>query len=108
MKNIVSLEGKTIIVTGGAQGIGRALVELSVELGAKVVAVDKNAEGLASLDKSRGDIMTLQGDIAEPAFAAEAATRCPRQSPTSVSSRSRPSACSTPAGFVGMASPILN
>jgi 3-oxoacyl-[acyl-carrier protein] reductase len=75
VKNIVSLEGKTIIVTGGAQGIGRALVELSVELGAKVVAVDKNAEGLASLDKSRGDIMTLQGDIAEPAFAAEAVER---------------------------------
>jgi 3-oxoacyl-[acyl-carrier protein] reductase len=75
VKNIVSLEGKTIIVTGGAQGIGRALVELSVELGARVVAVDKNAEGLASLDKSRGDIMTLQGDIAEPAFAAEAVER---------------------------------
>jgi NAD(P)-dependent dehydrogenase (short-subunit alcohol dehydrogenase family) len=75
VKNIVSLEGKTIIVTGGAQGIGRALVEFSVELGARVVAVDKNAEGLASLDKSRGDIMTLQGDIAEPAFAAEAVER---------------------------------
>ena len=72
MKNIVSLEGKTIVVTGGAQGIGRALVELSVELGARVVAVDKNAEGLASLDKSRGDIMTLQGDVSEPAFAADA------------------------------------
>lgn len=50
MKNIVSLEGKTIIVTRGAQGIGRALVELSVELGAREVTVDKNAEGLASLE----------------------------------------------------------
>lgn len=71
MKNIMTLEGKIIVVTGAAQGIGRALVELAVELGARAVAVDLNAEGLASL-ASNTHVLTIQGDISDSAFTEQA------------------------------------
>ena len=39
-------EGKNVIVTGGAQGIGRAIVEAFLDEGARVFAADILAEGL--------------------------------------------------------------
>ena len=43
---IVSLQGRTIVVTGAGQGIGKGIVELAIELGANVVAVDLNGQTL--------------------------------------------------------------
>ena len=43
----ISLSGRAI-VTGAATGLGRATAELLADAGAEVVAVDRNAEGLAS------------------------------------------------------------
>ena len=48
-KNMVSLQGRTIVVTGAAQGIGKATAELAIELGANVVAVDLNGEALGAV-----------------------------------------------------------
>ena len=45
----MSLEGKNIVVTGAAQGIGRALSEMVIELGGNVVAVDMNEAALNEL-----------------------------------------------------------
>jgi NAD(P)-dependent dehydrogenase (short-subunit alcohol dehydrogenase family) len=42
-------EGKRVIVTGAARGIGRAIVEAFLREGADVYAVDRNADGLERL-----------------------------------------------------------
>lgn len=46
MKNPFSLEGKTILITGAASGIGRATAVQCSEMGAKLVLVDLNEQGL--------------------------------------------------------------
>lgn len=46
MKNPFSLEGKTILVTGAASGIGRATAIQCADMGAKVILVDLNEQGL--------------------------------------------------------------
>jgi NAD(P)-dependent dehydrogenase (short-subunit alcohol dehydrogenase family) len=42
MQDVMSLEGKTIVVTGAAQGIRQAIASLAIGLGARVVGVDLN------------------------------------------------------------------
>ena len=71
MDSIVSLEGRTIFVTGAGQGIGKGAVELAIELGANVVGVDLNGESLeaalAPLPPER--VLAVQGSVADPAVA---------------------------------------
>ena len=71
-KNMVSLQGRTIVVTGAAQGIGKATTELAIELGANVVAVDLNGEALgpalAALPAER--VMKVVGSVTDAALAA--------------------------------------
>jgi NAD(P)-dependent dehydrogenase (short-subunit alcohol dehydrogenase family) len=56
------------LVTGAAEGIGRACVDEFVAAGWKVVAVDVDEEGLGLLDEQHGDaVTTLHGDVAERA-----------------------------------------
>ena len=45
-RNPFSLEGKTVLVTGAASGIGRATAIQCAEMGAKVILVDLNEKGL--------------------------------------------------------------
>ena len=56
MDNPFSLKGKTILITGAASGIGKATSIESSKLGARIVAVDMNSEGLEML------IPQLEGD----------------------------------------------
>ena len=71
MNPIVSLQDRTIVVTGAGQGIGQGIVELAIELGANVVAVDLNGETLqavlAPLPQQR--VLAVQGSVADPAVA---------------------------------------
>ena len=47
---MANLEGKIVLLTAAAQGIGRASVEAFVRAGARVIATDINAAKLAELD----------------------------------------------------------
>jgi len=72
-KNMVSLQGRTIVVTGAAQGIGKATAELAIELGANIVGVDLNGEALgavlASLPAER--VMKVIGSVTDAELAAK-------------------------------------
>ena len=74
MQQLVSMEGKCVVVTGAAQGIGKALTELVIEQGGAVVAVDRNADQLkttaSALPADR--VLPLVGSVTDEDFAAEA------------------------------------
>jgi len=63
------LEGKVAIVTGAASGIGRASAILFAREGARVVAVDRNADGLAAtadaIAKAGGNAEIVAADVSE-------------------------------------------
>src|SRR3546814_11805717 len=63
---MADLSGKTIIVTGGGSGIGRATVELLVASGANVAVADSNDEaGEAVVAASGGKAAYFRCDIAQ-------------------------------------------
>lgn len=51
---MANLNGKIVLITAAAQGIGRASVEAFVRAGARVIATDINAAKLAELDGVAG------------------------------------------------------
>jgi NAD(P)-dependent dehydrogenase (short-subunit alcohol dehydrogenase family) len=66
------LKDKVAVVTGAGSGIGRAITELYLKEGAKVVAADIDAGRLDTLanDVQAGDhLLTLTGNIADKAHA---------------------------------------
>ena len=48
------LDGQVALVTGGASGLGRAVVERFIAEGARVGVLDLSAERLAQLEKTFG------------------------------------------------------
>ncbi|MBU2320184.1 MAG: SDR family NAD(P)-dependent oxidoreductase, partial [Gammaproteobacteria bacterium] len=59
------MQSKVVLITGGADGIGRGVVEYMFEQGANVAVMDINADKLAALrSEISEDIFTLQGDVA--------------------------------------------
>jgi 3-oxoacyl-[acyl-carrier protein] reductase/pyridoxal 4-dehydrogenase len=58
----MKLENRVAIVTGGAQGIGRAIAEKLHDEGAAVAVVDLNADGAGEV-ASRLDGLAIQADI---------------------------------------------
>src|SRR5690348_12402592 len=58
------LDDQVVLITGGASGLGRAIVERFLEEGAFVVAVDRNAERLADLSAAQSDrLEVVPGDV---------------------------------------------
>ncbi|HVM85001.1 MAG TPA: SDR family oxidoreductase [Candidatus Binatia bacterium] len=69
------LDGRVILVTGAAHGIGRAITQRLVSEGAKVVCADLNAEGAKATAASAGaSALAITCDVTDPA-SAEAAVK---------------------------------
>ena len=51
MKDYFGYEGKKCVVTGASSGMGKATVEMLVDLGAKVYAVDLNECNVNGIEK---------------------------------------------------------
>lgn len=61
------LAGKVAIVTGGAAGIGAAVVELFAAEGARVVIADRDSDGGEQLAERLGaDVIFTKTDVADP------------------------------------------
>lgn len=71
------LEGKRVLVTGAASGIGRATALAFAGEGAVVTASDREAEGLeeaaSEACQKGGQWVSVVGDITDPSFATELA-----------------------------------
>lgn len=74
MDSSESLAGKNVIVTGASQGIGRAIAERALSLGANVGAVDLNPQGITELASGANAerVLALEGSVADPEFARRA------------------------------------
>jgi NAD(P)-dependent dehydrogenase (short-subunit alcohol dehydrogenase family) len=62
------LDGKVALVTGAAGEIGTATVKLMLARGARVVAVDRDSQGLARLSAEGGhpaELVALEGDVTD-------------------------------------------
>ena len=53
-----SLKGKTVLVTGGATGLGKSMATYFLELGANIVIASRKQE---ALDKAKGELVNLHG-----------------------------------------------
>ncbi len=68
------LRGKTVIITGGAQGIGKAIALRLVRAGTFVVAADVDGEAGAEIAEEvsgRGDLHFVQVDVSDEASVAQ-------------------------------------
>ncbi|MFO1072520.1 MAG: SDR family oxidoreductase [Geminicoccaceae bacterium] len=71
------LNGKRILVSAAAQGIGRASALALAAEGAQVIATDINADGLASLAAERDGIATRRLDVRDGAAISALAAELP-------------------------------
>ena len=76
-------EGRNVLVTGGASGIGLAIADAFLTEGARVLVADRDRAGLDRLPERLADpgrLETIAIDIAEPGAAGDASAHAPRRS----------------------------
>jgi len=71
------LNGEVALVTGGASGLGRAIVDRYVAEGARVAVLDRSSAGLAKLKADHGDaVVGIEGDVRFLDSHKQAVARC--------------------------------
>ena len=76
MVNKIDLAGRFAVVTGGAQGFGKAMVERFVQSGAKVAIWDRDVAFAEKTAKALGDnVIAIACDVGDPASVAAARER---------------------------------
>ena len=80
MKNPFSVEGKTILVTGAASGIGKATALQCAVMGAKVILIDLNEDGLnaAKAELPDGCVETYAFNLTDFDVLCETVSRFPK------------------------------
>lgn len=76
--NPMNLSGRTVLITGAAQGIGLAISRLCSNLGANVALVDQNSNALDEVLPSfpADKTLTLCGSVTDEAFGPSAVSSC--------------------------------
>ncbi len=78
--SLLSLEGKTALITGGSKGIGLAIADAFARAGASVCISARKAEGLQSaaetLRPTGASITTFQGSAGDALVADGAVEHC--------------------------------
>lgn len=71
------LDGEVALVTGGASGLGRAIVNRFVAEGARVAVLDRSSEGLDVLRRTHGErVAVTQGDVRDVEANERAVSEC--------------------------------
>lgn len=71
------LDGEAVLITGGASGLGRAIIERFVEEGARLAVLDRSAERLADLAAAFPDtVEPVAGDVRSLADNQRAVAAC--------------------------------
>ena len=63
-----NLQNKKALVTGGTKGIGLAIVEEFLDLGAEVLVVARNTKSIQGRLKHSANLFTLDGDVTQGDF----------------------------------------
>lgn len=74
----MAFKGSVALVTGGASGMGRMSCERLASAGAKVLALDMDAAGLATLSEQYDNVTALQVDVSNQEQVADAVARAGR------------------------------
>jgi len=77
---MATLDGEVVLITGGASGLGRAVVERFLEEGARLAVLDRSADRLGELASAhRGAVVGIPGDVRSVADNQRAIERCVRE-----------------------------
>jgi len=61
---MATLDGEVVLITGGASGLGRAVVERFLEEGARLAVLDRSADRLGELESAhREAVVGVPGDV---------------------------------------------